>query len=80
MSVTETTMSEGINVLRVDLGIVDGCQVWEVRNADTGQVIGSDRKPPDPEPTPEEVARASALAKLQALGLTEAEAMALAGI
>jgi hypothetical protein len=32
---------------------------------------------PDPEPTPEEVARASALAKLQALGLTEAEAMAL---
>jgi hypothetical protein len=34
---------------------------------------------PDPEPTPEEVARASALAKLQALGLTEAEAMALVG-
>jgi hypothetical protein len=34
---------------------------------------------PDPEPTPEEVARSSALAKLQALGLTEAEAMALAG-
>jgi len=34
---------------------------------------------PDPEPTPEEAARASALAKLQALGLTEAEAMALVG-
>jgi hypothetical protein len=34
---------------------------------------------PDPEPTPEEQARASALAKLQALGLTEAEAIALAG-
>jgi hypothetical protein len=34
---------------------------------------------PDPEPTPEELARASALAKLQALGLTEAEAMALVG-
>jgi hypothetical protein len=34
---------------------------------------------PDPEPTPEEQARASALAKLQALGLTEAEASALIG-
>jgi hypothetical protein len=34
---------------------------------------------PDPEPTPVELARASALAKLQALGLTEAEALALVG-
>jgi hypothetical protein len=34
---------------------------------------------PDPEPTEEEQARASALAKLQALGLTEAEASALIG-
>ena len=34
---------------------------------------------PDPEPTPEEVARASAVAKLQALGLTEEEALALVG-
>lgn len=34
---------------------------------------------PDPEPTPEEVARQSAVAKLQALGLTEAEALALVG-
>jgi hypothetical protein len=34
---------------------------------------------PDPEPTPEELARASAVAKLQALGLTEAEALALIG-
>jgi hypothetical protein len=34
---------------------------------------------PDPEPTPEELARASAVAKLQALGLTEAEALALFG-
>jgi hypothetical protein len=34
---------------------------------------------PDPEPTPEELARASAVAKLQALGLTEAEALALVG-
>jgi hypothetical protein len=34
---------------------------------------------PDPEPTEEELARASALAKLQALGLTEAEASALIG-
>jgi hypothetical protein len=42
-----------------------------------GQVVTWET--PDPEPTPEEVARASALAKLQALGLTEAEAMALVG-
>jgi hypothetical protein len=34
---------------------------------------------PDPEPTPEELARASAVAKLQALGLTEQEALALVG-
>jgi len=34
---------------------------------------------PDPEPTEEELARASAVAKLQALGLTEAEALALVG-
>jgi hypothetical protein len=34
---------------------------------------------PDLEPTPEELARASAVAKLQALGLTEAEALALVG-
>jgi len=34
---------------------------------------------PDPEPTPEELARASAVAKLQTLGLTEEEALALVG-
>jgi hypothetical protein len=34
---------------------------------------------PDPEPTPEELARASAVAKLRALGLTEEEAAALVG-
>lgn len=34
---------------------------------------------PDPEPTPEELARASAVAKLTALGLTEEEALALVG-
>ena len=39
----------------------------------------SEHELPDPEPTPEEVARASAVAKLQALGLTEAEALALFG-
>jgi len=33
----------------------------------------------DPEPTAEELARASAVAKLQALGLTEEEALALVG-
>jgi len=34
---------------------------------------------PDPEPTPDELARASAVAKLRALGLTEEEAAALVG-
>jgi hypothetical protein len=34
---------------------------------------------PDPEPTPEELARASAITKLQTLGLTEEEALALIG-
>jgi hypothetical protein len=34
---------------------------------------------PDPEPTAAELARASAVAKLQALGLTEQEALALVG-
>jgi hypothetical protein len=34
---------------------------------------------PDPEPTPEELARASAIAKLKKLGLTEEEALALVG-
>ena len=34
---------------------------------------------PDPEPTAEELARESAIAKLQALGLTEEEALALIG-
>jgi hypothetical protein len=34
---------------------------------------------PDPEPTAEELARASAVGKLQALGLTEQEALALVG-
>jgi hypothetical protein len=34
---------------------------------------------PDPEPTAEELARASAVAKLRELGLTEEEAAALVG-
>jgi len=34
---------------------------------------------PDPEPTPEEVAKQSAIAKLSALGLTEDEVKALLG-
>lgn len=34
---------------------------------------------PDPEPTAEELARESAVAKLQAIGLTEEEALALVG-
>ena len=33
----------------------------------------------DPEPTPEETARASAVAKLTKLGLTEEEALAIIG-
>lgn len=34
---------------------------------------------PNPEPTPDDLARASAVAKLMGLGLTEAEALALIG-
>ena len=34
---------------------------------------------PDPEPTPQELARNSAVAKLKKLGLTEEEAIALVG-
>jgi hypothetical protein len=34
---------------------------------------------PDPEPTPEELARQSAVDKLKKLGLTEEEALALVG-
>ena len=34
---------------------------------------------PDPEPTPEELAKASAVVKLSALGLTEEEVKALLG-
>jgi hypothetical protein len=34
----------------------------------------------DTEPTPQDLARASAIAKLQALGLTEEEALAMIGI
>jgi hypothetical protein len=37
------------------------------------------RELPDPEPTPEEIARQSAVAKLKKLGLTEEEALALVG-
>jgi hypothetical protein len=37
------------------------------------------REEPDPEPTPEQLARESAIAKLKKLGLTEEEALALIG-
>jgi hypothetical protein len=47
-------------------------------NAPDGNIV-EQYEVPDPEPTEEELARASAVAKLQALGLTEAEALALVG-
>ena len=43
-----------------------------------GNVVFEEPMPAE-EPTAEESARASAVAKLQALGLTEAEALALVG-
>jgi hypothetical protein len=48
------------------------------RDAPDGNVV-DDYEVPDPEPTVEELSRASAVAKLQALGLTKAEALALVG-
>lgn len=42
--------------------------------------ITSSEVVPDPQPTPEELARQSALDKLKKLGLTEAEALAIVGI
>jgi len=44
-----------------------------------GRKIIEQYEVPDPEPTPEEQARASAVGKLQAVGLTEQEALALVG-
>lgn len=49
-------------------------RVWDAY----GNVL-SETDIPDPEPTAEELARQSALAKLRALGLTEVEALALVG-
>ena len=43
-----------------------------------GNII-SDETFPDPEPTPQEIARQNALKKLKALGLSEAEVSALLG-
>lgn len=36
-------MSEPIKVTRNDLGIINGVQVYEVINADTGETIGYDQ-------------------------------------
>jgi len=49
-------------------------RVWDA----FGNVL-SETDMPEPEPTEQELARQAALAKLQALGLTEDEALALVG-
>jgi hypothetical protein len=72
-------MNEPVLVYRVKVASDGGAQRFEVRRVEDDALIGYDTHLPDPEPTPEEAARASAVAKLQALGLTEAEVIALAG-
>lgn len=32
--------NQAVSVIRVDLGIIDGLQTWQVLNADTNEVIG----------------------------------------
>lgn len=32
-----------IRVSKIDLGVLNGLQTWEVRNADTGEIIGYDQ-------------------------------------
>lgn len=34
-----------VPVERIDLGVIDGCQVWAVRRTDTGEIIGYDQVP-----------------------------------
>jgi len=37
-------MSDPINVRRDDCGIIDNMHVWQVFDADTGELIGSDQQ------------------------------------
>lgn len=75
-------MTESINVITKDLGIIDGLQTFEVINADTGETIGFNQNAPEEQLliTPEPTALDSALAKLTKLGLTEEEARAIVGL
>lgn len=38
-----------VSVERIDLGIIDGFQTYEVRRTDTGEVIGYDQTAPTPD-------------------------------
>lgn len=42
-----------VPVERLDLGVIDGSHVWEVRRTDTGETIGYDQTP-QPEDTEHE--------------------------
>ena len=56
-----------------------GLYVQIVRDAETGQIIGKNERRPQADPEPENPAKASARAKLAALGLTEDEITAMVG-
>jgi hypothetical protein len=56
-----------------------GFYVQIVRDSETGQIIGKNERAPQADPEPEDPAKASARAKLAALGLTEDEITAMVG-
>ena len=56
-----------------------GLYVQIVRDAETGEIVGKNERAPQADPEPEDPAKASARAKLAALGLTESEISALLG-
>ena len=57
-----------------------GLYVQIVRDAETGEIVGKNERAPQADPEPEDPAKASARAKLLALGLTEDEITAMVGI
>jgi hypothetical protein len=56
-----------------------GLYVQIVRDAETGEIVGKNERAAQADPEPENPAKASARAKLAALGLTEDEITAMVG-
>ncbi len=68
--------------ITLDAEVLDeetGLYVQIVRDAETGTIIGKNERAPETEPQPVDPAKASARAKLAALGLTEDEITAMVG-